>query len=320
MFFPKLTLMKLKENTSSKNTNKSICILLTDHNSINEAIFIKSLKKIKKNKFKKIYIVGDKLKFKKIYNSIKNLKKIIYINCSIKNKDLKRYLKEITQISFKLYKQDKIKILINLPLNKKKYLYKKYNGYTEFFSKEFDNKNNENMLLYNENFSVCPLTTHIELSKVEKIITFQKILNCVINIENFFTNALKKKKQIVILGFNPHASQDFVKKNLDNTVIKNAINNIKRKYKKINLIGPVSADTAFLNAKNKVFIGMYHDQVLIPFKIINKFKGINITIGKRLLRLSMDHGTGLNVINKNKKIKNQSFLYALSFCEKFLYA
>ena len=98
MFFLKHILMKLKENISSKNISKSICILLTDHNSINEIILIKSLKKIKKNKFKKVYIIGDKLKFRKIYKSIKNSKKIIYVDCSIKNDDFKRYLKEITKI------------------------------------------------------------------------------------------------------------------------------------------------------------------------------------------------------------------------------
>ena len=57
------------------------------------------------------------------------------------------------------------------------------------------------------------------------------------------------------------------------------------------------------NYKNKVFIGMYHDQVLIPFKTINKFDGINITIGKKILRLSPDHGTAINLIKKKKNYK-----------------
>ena len=73
------------------------------------------------------------------------------------------------------------------------------------------------------------------------------------------------------------------------------------KKKKINISGPISADTAFMeNYKNKVFIGMYHDQVLIPFKTINKFDGINITIGKKILRLSPDHGTAKNLKRKKK--------------------
>ena len=63
-----------------------------------------------------------------------------------------------------------------MPLNKKKFLQNKFPGFTEFFSYHIDKKKNENMLLYNEkNFSVCPLTTHIELKNVENKINEKKI-------------------------------------------------------------------------------------------------------------------------------------------------
>lgn len=60
---------------------------------------------------------------------------------------------------------------------------------------------------------------------------------------------------------------------------------------------------------------MYHDQVLTPFKIINKFNGINITIGNEFVRLSPDHGTAKNV--KKKYISNESFIKCIEFCEKY---
>ena len=62
---------------------------------------------------------------------------------------------------------------------------------------------------------------------------------------------------------------------------------------------------------------MYHDQVLIPFKIINKFNGINITIGKKLLRLSPDHGTGKDLLKNKSKINILSFIKCIKFCEKY---
>ena len=62
---------------------------------------------------------------------------------------------------------------------------------------------------------------------------------------------------------------------------------------------------------------MYHDQVLIPFKMKNNFDGINITIGKKLIRLSPDHGTGKDLIKKSSKINNTSFVKCLEFCEKY---
>jgi 4-hydroxythreonine-4-phosphate dehydrogenase len=89
--------------------------------------------------------------------------------------------------------------------------------------------------------------------------------------------------------------------------------------KKINITGPISADTAFMgNLRKKVFVGMYHDQVLIPFKALNKFDGINITIGKEILRLSPDHGTAKNLKRNKQNINNKSFLRCLDFCSKKL--
>ena len=175
-------------------------------------------------------------------------------------------------------------------------------------------KKNENMLLYNENFSVCPVTTHVEINKVEKNITKLKICNTIHNIKNFYNKILRKKIKIILLGLNPHASKDLNKNSID---IKLLTPLIKRFKKKINIEGPVSADTAFRCTKGKVYIGMYHDQVLIPFKIINNFNGINITIGKKLLRLSPDHGTGKDLLKNKSKINILSFIKCIKFCEKY---
>ena len=76
----------------------------------------------------------------------------------------------------------------------------------------------------------------------------------------------------------------------------------------------MSADTAFAKTSGKVFVGMYHDQVLIPFKTLNKFDGINITIGKKLIRMSPDHGTATN-IKKTNTIDTKSFINCIKFCE-----
>ena len=52
--------------------------------------------------------------------------------------------------------------------------------------------------------------------------------------------------------------------------------------------------------KFNVIVGMYHDQVLIPFKTLFKFNAINITLGLNYIRVSPDHGTATNIIRKNK--------------------
>ena len=204
-----------------------------------------------------------------------------------------------------------------MPINKKKFLKNKFAGFTEFFSNCIDNKKNENMLLYNEKkFSVCPITTHIQLKNVDKILSEKKLKSSINNIINFYKK-INKEINIIILGLNPHASIDFSENTKDKKLLNKVIKYFKKK--KINISGPVSADTAFMeNVNNKVFVGMYHDQVLIPFKTLNKFDGINITIGKKILRLSPDHGTAKNLRGNKKNISNESFLRCIDFCSKKL--
>ena len=80
-----------------------------------------------------------------------------------------------------------------------------------------------------------------------------------------------------------------------------------KKLKKLNIHvkGPLVTDTLFINDYKKfdVIVGMYHDQVLAPFKSLYKFDAINVTLGLRYLRLSPDHGTSEKLIGKRKPKK-----------------
>ena len=292
---------------------KSISILLTDPDSINELLLLKSYKFLKKCRLKKIYFVGDKNLFKKIFYKFNNNQKFEFIHIDYKN-NYTIYLKKTIKISTELFNNKKISYVINLPLNKKKFFKNQYNGFTEFFSKTLDNKKDENMLLFNKNFSVCPLTTHIEIKKVDSQINKGKLVKTIKNLSYFYKTIIKKKIKIVVLGLNPHASKDLPNNNKDREVISKVVKSLKSK---VDIEGPVSADTAFYKTNNKVYVGMYHDQVLIPFKMKNKFDGLNITIGKKIIRLSPDHGTGKELIKKPHLINNYSFLSCIKFCEKY---
>ena len=65
-----------------------------------------------------------------------------------------------------------------------------------------------------------------------------------------------------------------------------------------------------------VIVGMYHDQVLAPFKTLYKYEAINITLGLKYLRLSPDHGTAIDLIGKNKADPS-SLLECINFIKKF---
>ena len=125
------------------------------------------------------------------------------------------------------------------------------------------------------------------------------IFEKIIAINKFYLEKLKIKPKIGVIGLNPH-NDEFKKNSEERKIILPAIYLLKKK--KIKVIGPIPSDTAFIDFKNRnfnVLIGMYHDQVLSPFKALFKFNAINITLGIPILRISPDHGTGKDIIKKN---------------------
>ena len=86
----------------------------------------------------------------------------------------------------------------------------------------------------------------------------------------------------------------------------------------IKMKGPLASDTIFISDfKNyDIIIGMFHDQVLAPFKSLFKYDAINITLGLKYLRVSPDHGTATDIIGKNKA-DPKSLLKCINFINKF---
>ena len=171
---------------------------------------------------------------------------------------------------------------------------------------------NEVMLIYNKKLSVSPITTHIPLRKVSRKISKGIIIKKIKIINNFYKTNFNKKPKIAVLGLNPHNFSGS-KNSEENKIIIPAIKKIKSN--KINVVGPISADTSFIfNKGNRpdVIIGMYHDQVLAPFKTLFKYNAINITLGLPFLRVSPDHGVAKNIVGKN--IANpKSLIEAIKF-------
>jgi 4-hydroxythreonine-4-phosphate dehydrogenase len=261
--------------------------------------------------------------FSKI-NNLNNIK-FNFININYKqNKifDLKSnksdvFIKNCFKCAIRILKKKNASGLINLPINKSKFTKNKYNGITEYIADKTNNKNKENMLLFNENFSVLPLTTHIPLKKVHKEITYNKIEQACKNISNFYSKSTKRKKfKIGILGLNPHNGENGYVGIEEKKIIIPAIKKLKKKYP---IIGPLSPDTSFLErAKLKIdiMIGHYHDQILTTFKTKFDLDAINITIGLPFIRISPDHGVGTEIVGKG--IANpESFKKAIKFFSKY---
>jgi len=249
-------------------------------------IKLSKIKKIEKQNFKKQLLVYDiPLKFKKSFNT--------------PGKKKSKYVINSLNVCIKLRKEKKITGFINCPVNKKEVFKNKNFGVTEFLAKKLGVLGKETMLIYNKDLSVSPITTHIKLKKVSGEISKKNIVNKLLTINKFFIKQFKTKPKIGIIGLNPH-NDELRKNSEENKIIIPAINKLKKRN--ILVEGPISPDTAFLNFKKKrfhVLVGMYHDQVLSPFKALFKFHAINITLGLPFIRISPDHGTGKDIIKKN---------------------
>jgi 4-hydroxythreonine-4-phosphate dehydrogenase len=170
------------------------------------------------------------------------------------------------------------------------------------------------MLIYNKKLSVCPITTHLPIKLVTNQISKKIITDKVSLISNFYIQNFGFKPKIAILGLNPHC-ESIHKFNEDEKIIKPTVQFLKKKF---NVSGPYPADTIFLknNRKNfDVIVGMYHDQVLTPFKTLYEYDAINITLGLPFTRISPDHGPNEKMLGKN--LSNPlSLIKAIQFLEK----
>ena len=131
------------------------------------------------------------------------------------------------------------------------------------------------MLIFNKKLSVSPLTKHIPLDNVSKSINELRIIKNIKIIYNFYKKYFLKKPKFALLSLNPH--NYYSSKNLK---VAKKINKALKilKKNKINITGPIPSDSSFIVSekyKFNVIIGMYHDQVLTPFKSIFHFDAIN---------------------------------------------
>ena len=260
-------------------------------------------KLIENIKFNKINIIDINYEFKKVFEPIS----------SKSNK----YISKCFEMAFNIIKSNKISGFINGPVSKKFFLKDKYPGITEYIADKFKIKNHYAMLIFNNDLSVCPITTHLPLNKVSNKINQKDIINKSLIINNFYKIYFSIKPKIAITGLNPHC-ENFFNKSEEKKVIEPAIKSLKKKQ--IKIFGPYPADTIFLKQNSKKFnviIGMYHDQVLTPIKALHGFNAINITLGLPFLRISPDHGPNNKMVGKNKS-DPQSLINAIKFLNRNL--
>lgn len=194
----------------------------------------------------------------------------------------------------------KIDALVTAPLNKAalcKAGYK-YDGHTEILAKLTKTKK-YGMFFYSPELCVLLTTIHKSLRQVPALLTRQKFQET-IELALLGLNSLGiKKPQIAVCGLNPHAGENGLFGEEEQKIIIPVIKQYQNKNLKI--IGPFPADTLFVQEQRQnydLIIAHYHDQGLIPLKMLAFDRAVNVTVGLPIIRTSVDHGTAYDIAGR----------------------
>lgn len=199
-------------------------------------------------------------------------------------------------------KEDKIDAIVTAPINKKNIQREdfKFIGHTDFISEELGAKENL-MLMVNEDLRIGVVTAHLPISEITQNLTQEKVeLKLNIMIKTLKNDFGIDKPKVALLGLNPHAGEDGLLGKEESEIIEPVISKFKNKGHLV--FGPFPSDGFFGTLQYQKFDGilaMYHDQGLIPFKMLGFESGVNFTAGIPKVRTSPDHGTAYGIAGKN---------------------
>jgi 4-hydroxythreonine-4-phosphate dehydrogenase len=205
------------------------------------------------------------------------------------------------KLGVELCKKKYFDALVTLPINKESLNLGGYHyqGHTEMLAHLTASKGTF-MLMYSDILKIVPLTIHIPIKKVPSSISKKKLTEKIIEINNSLVKTFKiKKPGIAVLGLNPHSGDGgligYDEKKIIGPVISDLLN------AGFNIKGPYSTDGFFgskMYKKFDVVVSMYHDQAMIPFKILSNDSGVNFTGGLKIIRTSPAHGTAYDIAGK----------------------
>lgn len=211
--------------------------------------------------------------------------------------------------------QGKLDALVTNPINKKNIQSDKFNfpGHTEYLTNKFGVEESL-MIMTCHDLHIGIMTNHLSLSQVPKVLNRELILRKL----QVMDSSLKRDfgirmPKIAVLALNPHAGDRGLIGTEDDSIVAPAIREAFDNG--ILAFGPYPADGFFGNGTFREFDGvmaLYHDQGLIPFKLMSFTEGVNFTAGLPYVRTSPSHGTAYEIAGKNiasaQSFRNAVFL------------
>jgi 4-hydroxythreonine-4-phosphate dehydrogenase len=182
------------------------------------------------------------------------------------------------------------------------------------------------MMLANAKLRVSLVTTHVALARVPRVLRVPEIVRAASHtIESLVRNHGIARPRVAVCGLNPHAGEGGLFGTEESRVIEPAVRSLRRRYSgRADVVGPLPSDTLFathlLAAPGRRFdavVCMYHDQGLIPVKLVDFYGTVNISLGLPIIRTSVDHGVAYDLVGTGRA-KPDSLIAALRIAESML--
>lgn len=175
-----------------------------------------------------------------------------------------------------------------------------YPGHTELLA-ELTGTDQFVMMLAGDRLRVALVTIHEALANVPQLVTFDRVLSTIRTTHRDVNRYFRPNPRLAVLALNPHCGEGGLFGNEEARVISPAI--AAARAEGIDAVGPLSADTLFhfaVQGGYDAVICMYHDQGLIPLKLLHFDDGVNVTLGLPIIRTSVDHGTAYDLAGTGK--------------------
>ena len=209
-----------------------------------------------------------------------------------------KYIKKAVELAL----QKHVDAIVTAPLSKKSLRMAGFlwPGHTELIA-ELTKTEDFAMMFVSNKLKIILSTIHIPLKDIPKYINGKVILNTIKLATKASVMCGIRNPRIAVAGLNPHAGESGIMGDEEIKTITPAINEAKAHG--IEVSGPYPPDVVFYKALKGEFdmvVCMYHDQGLIPFKMLAFDTGVNVTVGLPVIRTSPDHGTAFDIAWQNK--------------------
>jgi 4-hydroxythreonine-4-phosphate dehydrogenase len=222
---------------------------------------------------------------------------------------------EALQESVRLLKSGEIAGVVNGPVSKEwlRRVGFRFPGQTEFYANAFGMKSEAvTMVMIGPRLRVALASTHVSLKSAVSDLSKEQILRAGFHLVETLKKMGLSRPRIAVCGLNPHAGEGGLFGNEERKVVVPAVRELSKKVGS-KVWGPESPDTVFWRAGKGEFDGvvaLYHDQGLIPAKLLDFESTVNVTVGLPVVRCSPDHGTAFDLAGKGKA-KADSFMAAI---------